>query len=184
MPRVKLLSKILLSFWIVYHLFAMLIMPNVGSYLGRSTSPFIAPYANSIGMNASWNFFSPDPAYVMYIHYLVNFRDNDGNLIKESVDGFFPEEKNKSISSLFRKREFYVMRYMVINPQRLKTLMAPWLCRQYPQSTSVELEFVVETVPTLEQAAAFHGDNIRDLSQEMQFGKETVSCEENQEVPQ
>jgi len=93
MPRAKLLVKVILSGWIVYNIFTMLVMPNLGAYFGRSTSRFITPYGNTVGLNASWNFFSPDPAHTMYIRYRINYLDNEGFPTKDSLEGFFPAEK-------------------------------------------------------------------------------------------
>lgn len=176
MPRAKLLVKIILSGWIVYNIFAMLVMPNLGAYFGRSSSRFITPYANTVGLNASWNFFSPDPAHTMYIRYRINYLDSEGFPVKDSIEGFFPAEKNHGVSSLTRKRELYVMRFMVIDPRRLKSFMGPWLCHQYPQATSVEMEHVVETVPSLDQVVAFKSEGVAALSKEIQFTRESVSC--------
>ncbi|WII71005.1 hypothetical protein QJS83_11085 [Bdellovibrio sp. 22V] len=154
----------------------MLVMPNVGAYFGRVTSKFITPYANTVGLNASWNFFSPDPAHTMYIRYVVRYLDEEGNETKESVEGFFPEEKNLGISSPFRKRELYAMRFMVIDPKRLRVLLGPWLCRQYPEATSIEMEHVIETVPPLDQVVTLKDETVKDLSQELQFIREYHSC--------
>lgn len=176
MKKAKLLCKALLSFWIVYNIFTMLVMPNIGAYFGRMSSRFIIPYANTVGLNASWNFFSPDPAHTMYLHYMINYADKEGNPTKDPVEGYFPPEKNQGITATTRKRELYVMRFMVIDPKRLKVFMGPWLCRQYPGATSVDMEHVIETVPMLDQVVTFKGEGVRDLSQELQYVKESVSC--------
>jgi hypothetical protein len=174
--RTKFVIKILLSFWIVYTIFMMLVMPNLGSYLGRSSSRYITPYANSVGLNANWNFFSPDPAPTMYIQFRIHFLDSEGYQTKDSVDGFFPAEKNRRISSIFRQRELYVMRYMLIDPKRLKTFMGPWLCRQYPGATSVEMEHVVETIANLDQMVVLKGEGVESLSTVFQNIHEVFSC--------
>lgn len=174
--RVTLPFKVLASFWIVYNIFAMLVMPNIGAYFGRATSKYIAPYANTVGLNAGWNFFSPDPAHTMYIRYIVRYLDSQGNEIKESVEAFFPAEKNKGVHALSRKRDLYAMRFMVIEPHRLRVLMGPWLCRQYPGATSIEMEHVVETVPFLDQVVAYKEETVNELSQEIQVTREVYSC--------
>lgn len=176
MKKAKLLFKTLASLWIVYNIFTMLVMPNVGAYFGRTASFLITPYANTIGLNASWNFFSPDPAHTMYIRYLARFQDADGNEIKEPIEGFFPAEKNKGGVAASRKRDLYAMRFMVIEPKRLRLLMGPWLCRQFPGATSVEMEHVIETVPPLDQVVTFKDDNVKDLSQEVKYVREDHSC--------
>lgn len=176
MKKAKLLFKALASLWIVYNIFVMLVMPNVGAYFGRTASPLITPYANTVGLNASWNFFSPDPAHTMYIHYTIHYLDEEGNETKEAVEGYFPREKNKGNMAASRKRDLYAMRFMVIEPKRLRILMGPWLCRQYPGATSVEMEHVIETVPPLDQVVTLKDETVKDLSQELQYIREDHSC--------
>ncbi|KHD88765.1 MAG: hypothetical protein OM95_06420 [Bdellovibrio sp. ArHS] len=168
--------KVLLSLWIVYNIFTMFVMPNVGAYFGRATANFITPYANTVGLNASWNFFSPDPAHTMYVRYTVRFSDEEGNDVQEPVEGYFPAEKNKGISNATRKRELYAMRFMVIEPKRLRLLYGPWLCKQYPGASSVEMEHVIETVPPLDQVVLRRDETVKDLSQELQYVREYYSC--------
>lgn len=169
--------KIILSLWAVYQIFVILVMPNLGSYLGRSAQPFISSYASIIGVNASWNFFSPDPAHTMYIRYRVHYGTNEnGDEIKEPVEGFFPKEKNKAVVETFRQRELYIMRFMVLYPKRLQYLMGPWLCKQYPGAQSIEMEHVVETVAPLAEAVTFMDENIRELSRELQVVKTEYDC--------
>ena len=174
--RVKLLFKILASFWAVFNIFVSLVMPNVGAYFGRVTASFVTPYANTIGLNASWNFFSPDPAHTMYIRYTVYFYDDFGNEIRPTIEGFFPKEKNKSITSDLNKRDLYAMRFMVIEPKRLRVLFGPWLCRKYEGASSINMEHVVETVPPLDEVVTFKGETVRDLSQELQYSKVSHNC--------
>ncbi len=176
MKTAKTVFKIILSFWIFFHIFAMLIMPNLSSYLGRISSRWITPYANTIGLNASWNFFSPDPAHTMYIQYRVDFLNELGEELKESITHYIPAEKNEKILNPLHKRELYAMRFFAIDPKRMRTLLAPWICRHYTGATSVEVELVVETVPVLDQVVMSQVERVKDLSQEMQYSKINYSC--------
>lgn len=176
MKKVKLLFKAILSLWIVYNIFVMMVMPNIGSLFGQAVSSFVTPYANTVGLNASWNFFSPDPAHTMYIRYTVYYQDFDGNDLKEPLEGYFPEEKNQGIKNATQKRNLYAMRFMVLEPKRLRILMGPWLCKQYSGATSVEMEHVIETVPPLAQAITLKHETVKELSQEVQYVRETHSC--------
>lgn len=179
MKKVKLLFKALLSLWIVYNIFVMLVMPNVGAYFGRVTANVVTPYANTMGLNAGWNFFSPEPAHPMYLKYTVFYNSEEGEELKEPVFGFFPMEAakdNRPLPNITRKREWALMRYMVLDPKRLRVLMGPWLCRQYPSATSVDMEHVIETIPFLDQAVRFQEDSVRDLSKEVQYIRESHTC--------
>ncbi|MCX7977885.1 MAG: hypothetical protein N2578_02655, partial [Bdellovibrionaceae bacterium] len=57
---------VLFSVWIVYHIVVISVIPNQSNFLNRYFEKAIVPYASQLGMNASWNFFSPDPAHTMY----------------------------------------------------------------------------------------------------------------------
>lgn len=154
----------------------MLIMPNLSSYLGRISSRWVTPYANTMGLNASWNFFSPDPAHTMYIQYQVNFQNDLGEDLKESLIEYIPAEKNQKILNPLHKRELYAMRFFAIDPKRMRMLLGPWLCRHYEGASSVEMELIIETVAPLDQVTVSRVDNVKDLSQEMQFSKANYSC--------
>ncbi|MGZ3772069.1 MAG: hypothetical protein ACXVCY_08205 [Pseudobdellovibrionaceae bacterium] len=174
--KVKPLCKTLLSLWIIYNIFIMLVMPNIGGFIGRISSKYITPYANTVGLNAGWNFFSPDPAHTMYLRYTVRYVDSQGIEIKEPVEDFFPKEKNQAVHAVSRKRDLYAMRFMLLDSKRLRILLGPWLCRQYPGATSVEMEHVIETVPLLDQVVTLKEEAVSDLSQEIQSIREFHSC--------
>nr|BFD66841.1 hypothetical protein HAGR004_18630 [Bdellovibrio sp. HAGR004] len=184
MKKVKLLFKALLSLWIVYNIFVMLVMPNVGAYFGRVTANVVTPYANTVGLNAGWNFFSPEPAHPMYLKYTVYYPESE-NLEgetsqeeREPVEGFFPIQNDKrNIPNITHKREWALMRYMVLDAKRLRLLMGPWLCRQYPGAASIDMEHVIETIPFLDQAVRFQDESVKDLSKEVQSVRESVSCQ-------
>lgn len=184
MKKVKLLFKALLSLWIVYNIFVMLVMPNVGAYFGRVTANVVTPYANTVGLNAGWNFFSPEPAHPMYLKYTVYYPESE-NLEgetsqeeREPVEGFFPVQNDKrNVPNITHKREWALMRYMVLDAKRLRLLMGPWLCRQYPGAASIDMEHVIETIPFLDQAVRFQDESVKDLSKEVQSVRESVSCQ-------
>ena len=179
MPQSKtgsLILKVLLSLWAVYQIIVILVMPNLGPYLGRGVQPAVSAYASTVGFNAGWNFFSPDPAHIMYIHYVVHY-GAEGSEDKEPVDAYFPPEKNKGIFSLTRQRELYAMRFMVIDPSRLKTLFGPWLCKQYPGSSYIEMEHVIETIAPLQQIVTLSDETVESLSKEVQFVRASHSCD-------
>ena len=68
------------------------------------------------------------------------------------------------------------MRFMIINPKHFKYLFGPWLCRQYPGATSVDMEHVVETVPFLDQVVSKKTESVSALSDELQFSAQRYKC--------
>src|SRR5579871_3993566 len=91
-------SKALLSVWLVYHLFCILILPNGGSFLGRYSEKYILEYGNFLGINTPWNLFSPDPAHTMYFASTIHFEGEDGQEVKPPLDTFFPPEKTTTVT--------------------------------------------------------------------------------------
>ncbi len=181
MKKAKPLLKILLSVWIVYNIVVMLIMPNVGGYFGRTMSRFITPYASIVGLNAGWNFFSPDPAHIMYLEYSVQYPDTAEGESVEPVEKFFPPEKNQPIYNPARKRDMYATRYMALDPKRLRMLFGPWLCKQNPGASNIDLKLIVETVPSLDKVVQRPELEISDLSERLEFSKEYVDCNHRDE---
>jgi hypothetical protein len=169
--------KIILSVWIVYNVITLVVMPNAGSFLGRKFGTWLSPYANVVGLNASWNFFSPDPAHTMYIKYYVEFLNSEGENLQEPVIGYFPAEKNQGVMDINRRRELYVMRFMLIGPNRLQALFAPWLCRKYKGASSVHIEEVIETVAPLDEVLTVKDQSVSDLSREIQYANVDFRCD-------
>ncbi|KYG63951.1 hypothetical protein AZI86_14165 [Bdellovibrio bacteriovorus] len=178
MKKAKLLLKVLLSLWIVYNIVVMLIMPNIGSYLGRSMSRYITPYAGAVGLSAGWDFFSPDPAHTLYIEYTVYFphpAQGEGEP-RDPVEGYFPPEKNLPVHDPVRKRDLYATRYMALSPKRLRVVFGPWLCRQYPGASQVNARIIIETVPPLDKVVKLPEMSLADLSERIEYAKEDISC--------
>ncbi|MFP5519741.1 MAG: hypothetical protein ACLGGX_07550 [Bdellovibrionia bacterium] len=171
--------KVILSLAIVYHLLVMILMPNLASFPGRRFQAWIAPYGNIIGLNASWNFFSPDPAHTMYLKYLVFFEDEQGNEVKEPEEYTIPPQKAEPVRDIREKRYLYAMRFMILDPNRLKNIMGPWLCKQHSGASSISMEHVIETVPPLEEAMTFEKMTLKELSREIQYVNLSVNCRDS-----
>jgi hypothetical protein len=151
-------------------------MSNGGSFVGRFFQRGITPYANITGFNTSWNFFSPDPAHTMYIRYQVYFNDDRGEAIKESLEGFFPELKNVGTFDPTQRRELYMMHYLLLNPDRLEKMFVPHICKIHPGSTSVRIDFVIESIAPLDQAAMLKQETMAELSKEQEYIKREFPC--------
>lgn len=171
-----LVVKGILTLWILFHLLVVLVMPNLGSYVGRTLQKYLTPYGNSIGLNASWNFFSPDPAHTMYLRYTAYFENENGEELQEPQEHYFPESGEKPVHDIRQKRNLYAMRFMILDSQRLKTVLGPWLCRQHPQASRIYMEHVIQTVAPLDEAQAFQDRSMKDLSQEIPYVNAVLNC--------
>lgn len=162
--------KAIISIFLIFHLMTIVVMANGGSYLGRKLS-FLVPYANSIGLNTTWNFFSPDPAHTMYFRSIVYFEDENGENIKDPEEEYFPPERTNVVIDGTKRRLLYAMRFLMIDTVRIEMLLGPWLCRSHPGSTSLTIEQTIETIPPLDRAV------IGDWITEPRTAKWNLKCE-------
>jgi hypothetical protein len=169
-------SRALLSLFIVFHLLVILVLANGSSYLGRNLQSLILPYGNVLGLNATWNFFSPDPAHTMYYKYKVYFENAEGDELSPVVEGFLPPEKSHIVIDSSKRRLLYSMRFLTIEPSRIKTLMGPWLCKSHPGATRVRIDYVMEQIPFLDVAVARRNEPMEELISERNLIRNDISC--------
>lgn len=151
--RISNAAAAVFSLWIVYHLFVIVAMANSSSYMVRYFGKTIVPYASTLGMNTTWNFFSPDPAHTMYLKFTVYYPDVEGETPKEPLEIFMPSAKGEGVWDQGDKRQLYAMRYMVVYPQRIEGVLGPYMCKHYPGAEVVHIEHIIEPIPSLDQAA-------------------------------
>lgn len=125
-------------------------MANGSSFLGRHWEGWITPYANLLALNVTWNFFAPDPAHTMFIHYRVYFPEAPDGVGPDPVDGFIPPEKEKIVINTSTRRFLYAMRFLILDEGRMRTLLAPYLCRIHEGAEEVQIESILEPIPNLD----------------------------------
>jgi hypothetical protein len=154
----------------------MLVMGNGHSFLGRYLSGFYLPVANAIGLNTSWNFFAPDPANVMYFKYDVIFEDDYGQVTGETIEDYFPTNKDDVDLRLDHRRFSYAMRWLALDPSRVQQFFIPMICREYPKAKKIQVEFIVKPVPPLEKILTLKDENYDDLVQSEELSRNTYDC--------
>lgn len=147
LPSSPLWLRVLASIFIVYHISVIAVLANGSSFLARTLSPLISPYGNALGLNVTWNFFAPDPAHTMYIHYFVHFDETEN---QDPFEGYIPPEKDKIVIDSSQRRFLYAMRFLILDQDRMKKLLAPFLCRQHPGAIGVRIENILEPIPNLD----------------------------------
>lgn len=155
------LFKSVLVVWLIFHLSVMIIMSNGSSFFARSMGNFYRYYANQLNINTNWNFFSPDPAQVMYIQYTVYTLDEYGNELQPTLEEYFPKEKNQGSFGITHRRDFYLSRYLLLSEERLENMFVPWVCRQHPQATHILVRTVTEQVTPLEEISKNQRSSLR-----------------------
>ncbi len=161
--KARLGLKLILSVWIIYHVFCIVVLPDGSSFLGRYFEPVMLPYANTLGINTTWNFYSPDPANTMYFSYSVHFENDQGEELKPSIQEYLPPEKDQIVTDSSKRRLLYAMRFLALDPHRLQVLMAPWICREYEGATRIYISHVVERIPSLDEVMSRENESVADL---------------------
>lgn len=172
----KIFKKIFFVFCI-YHLFVMVVMPNSSSILGRQWGNYFAPYANLIGMNGTWEFFSPEPPHPLYFDYKVYFENDIGEDLKPSEEGFFPEWKIDRTLDPNHIRLKNAVRFFAINRKAVEQSFVHWLCRKHEGATRVRIEEILEPVEQLDNVAQANQQEVEDKQKKISIES---SCHEDQ----
>lgn len=154
----------------------MVVMGNGSSFLGRYLGKYYFHIANVVGVNTTWNFFSPDPAHIMYFRYVIHFEDEYGNPLQEAKELYYPEQKDGSNFAMNVRRQNYMMRFMAIDPQRVGNYFIPWICKQYPKATRVQFGLIVHHIPNLDKALTLKDTPFSDLLTNEEINQNVYSC--------
>lgn len=141
-------------------------MSNGASFLGRYLSSIYIPIANNIGLNTTWNFFSPDPAHTMYFKYYVYKNDDSGDLSIDSEEHYFPENIKDHNFRMDQRRLSYVMRFLALDQNRIESIFIPWVCKNNPKATHVRTEVELYRIPTLEVVQTLGPDFLNQIPAE------------------
>jgi hypothetical protein len=154
----------------------MIILGNGSSFMGRHLSRIYLPVANSIGLNTTWNFFSPDPAHTMYLKYRVLFLDEYNNDKKEPIESYFPENALENNFWLHHRRLGYVMRFLSADQSRIEKFLIPWVCKKNPEATHVQTELLLYRIPALDVVTTLKTENYEELLTQEQLNQMTYAC--------
>ncbi len=175
-------TKIILSLWLVYHLFVILLFPNTQSLLSRKLDFILLPYANTFNLNTPWQFFSPFPGPKMYIEY-TTYKHNPGaenqEIIEDGEKHFFPPKNHYEPDWDNWRRQLYLARFVATESERFKKYFIPWLCRKHPGVTGISLEVIFAPVPNVEKASQFM--TIEEMEQPQTAFKGKFDCESKHE---
>lgn len=147
LPRTMLLVG--LSIYIVYHLTAIIILPNSESVLGRWLSPYLTVYANNLGLNASWRFYSPDPVPYLYFEYEPMY---EADVEREFETLHWPPRNRDEFLHDNYLRLTCHSQSSSVTADLSKRFLVPWLCRRHPDAYAISVRPIWEEVPTIERA--------------------------------
>lgn len=168
--------KIVLSFFILFQVSAMLVLANNSSFLARKTEKIFFDWGNLIGLNTTWNFFSPDPAHTMYFRILLRFKDPE----KDSEEFYIPEETDRISLESSKRRFLYAVRYMLLSPDRIQNFLGPYFCRAYPDVDAVTIEPIFEMIPSLDRAVLGERDRVQSSYEQIGMNRQSFTCPETE----
>ncbi len=163
--------RVALSLFVAYHLLVVVLMPSGGSLEARALGPALVPYANTLGMNNTWVFFSPGPSPNIYLEYDL---ENGEMEALESAPRVFPVHKSGRLYSERYFRSLYIMRYFTLDPAKFERFLAPWLCRQHPEAGALTVRPVFEQVPGIEKA--WSGESFSEMLERIDFERRRFTC--------
>lgn len=170
--------KIVFSVFLLYHLFTVLLMPIGGSLAGRKLGRFVLPYANTLGFNTTWQFFSPGPSPMFYLEYDV---ETDVDAPVASEPKVYPPARQAFAWDDGWNRRLYGMRFFALNPERLERYFIPFLCRENPGARGISVQAVFEKIDDLDRAArtdTLWNSDFKDLSERIDLPRQKFSCAE------
>ena len=172
----KKIGDIILVAVFFYLVSMMIVLGNGSSFLGRKLGFIYTPVANSIGLNTTWNFFSPDPAQTMYLRYRILFHDDYVNDTKESQEKYFPENALENNFWLQNRRLSYVMRFMAMDGARIEHFLVPWICKKNPEATHIQTELLLYRIPPLDVVSTLKQENYDEMLNQEQINQMTYAC--------
>ena len=139
-------------------------------------------YANTLGLNTTWQFFSPNPAGERYLQYEINLDDgmSDEEIVwNEDIRGpkyhYWPPKQDTPILKENLNRMFYHSLLSTFGEHRIKDVFIPWVCRKHPEAYSIFIRGKTKTLPTIE-AAHIKNKDFKYLSQSYDFELKEHIC--------
>ena len=160
-------TKVLLSLFVVFQLFAVVLAPNKETYLGAHVAPVIEPYLNFLELASTWNFFAPDPGPPpVYVDW--ELLDEKGQIIGK---GIMPERVDPFVLRERQNRRIALTRFLIYSDQRVEQIFAPYLCRIHPEASSVRIWRATYNTPRLSEVA----DGTRQIGDEADVERRSVA---------
>ena len=143
-------GKALLSLWLVYHLTAVVIVPNFNSLLGEMFGRFFIHYTNTLGISIPWQFFSPDPSVKVYWQYSLDYPDKEEGVIEREMELHqWPPSQSTQFFRASYYRKIYQSRMTSSTAETYHKLFIYWLCKKHPQALGINILTRFEPQPSL-----------------------------------
>lgn len=174
--NLNLFKKVFIVFCI-YHSVVMVMMPNSASIVGRKAGSYFAPYANLIGLNGTWEFFSPDPPQPLFFDYRIYFENSNGEEVKPTIQAYFPEWKIDRTLHPNHIRLKNTVRFFALNQKAMEGAFVSWLCRRYQGATRVKINEIMEPVETIDKLSLNNNEEIERLPANEETSNQVIKIE-------
>ena len=181
--------KIAFSVFIVYHLLAIFILPNNTSILCRKLAFLVTPYANAVGLNTSWQFFSPEPSPTIHFVYDADTTESEEVPPKNSfwkergfVTGQWPPDRPAGMWTDGIRRLVYHSRFTTMSRERAGRFLGAVLCRFYPGTPLISVRMVVSEIPSIERSA-IDDQSFSQMAAERDLETFEFSCRKSGDAP-
>lgn len=144
----RLFIKAALSLFIAYHVLCVSLLPNSDSIIGRKIGGFLTPYANLFIFNRTWQFFSPGPMPRFDLEYEVVTPESEMDVVRDTH--VFPAKPDGFTLGDYYLRSLAGMRFLGVKEENFERFFIPWLCRQHPGATALDVRSVLEQIPPME----------------------------------
>lgn len=146
-PRTRLIAKVALSLFVVFHVAAVFILPNPGSLLYNATQSVVQKYGTGFGIHTTWRFFSPNPLIKNLEYRVIGSPDNSSEVIHR-----YPQDVNEVKNRESFNRVMNYAMFMTISRETLEKHLNRHLCEKWPKATSIEYEIVGNEFSPIERA--------------------------------
>jgi hypothetical protein len=139
------MKRTVISLFLIFHLFGILVAPNSSSYLFAVVSPIYKPYLDFLGIGNGWAFLAPKPVFPSaYFEHVAQFSDG------RTSRGRFPEEKNESIFRDRHNRRMSIASYMSTSESNWQNMYVHYVCGQNQGATEIKLWYSTGQRPSPE----------------------------------
>lgn len=142
-------KKALLSLFVVFQVSVVFVLPNPDSILYRETYKYFASYANTLGFNTTWRFFSPNP-FMWVVEYDV-IPDLDAWRGLEFETYRYPSSlQDVGTREGFNRRLNFGM-FMTSQDRLLENYFGPFLCKRHPEAEIIAIYMVGRETPSIDR---------------------------------
>lgn len=178
----------------------MLIVANPDSIPSRRASNLMFYYANTLGLNTTWQFFSPNPMGERYLEYEVHYDDEWADSLnsnsqphsEESADEgmelegegerggkwthhYWPPRHHVKMSQEIKNRIFSHSVHSTLNETLAEDIFIPWVCRKHPKARSISLKAETKSLPSIE-VAQINKKKFKFLAQSYELALKEFPC--------